>query len=252
MPATFPPFDGVLNTPLRSTYDGADFLPASQATAGYAITSNYEFAGEVDFWNLVNSVGGSQGFYFYQKIAADDYALLMKVEGDAVSSQVSFGYGYTTKAYIAVTTTGVTLGSTNGTPFRISSGSFDPIATFISLQSPASIAQRVLAKTADFAPSASVGSDEFGVNYTTFNAVGTVIVTLPSAAATSWENTFTVSAAQILRIQCPANHTIRFGSAVSAAAGKAEASSLGSSARIVKLNANTYLAVSFSGSWTVT
>ncbi len=55
---------------VSSIYDGEGVIPASSSPAGFAITSNYAGAGEVDLWSLVNRDANAQGFAFYQKTAS--------------------------------------------------------------------------------------------------------------------------------------------------------------------------------------
>src|SRR5687767_1608820 len=75
---------------LRSTYNGEGVIPASQATAGFAITSNYNGLGEVDFWSLVN---GDHGFAFLQKTAAGTAVELAAIYGDATYSEYTVSFG---------------------------------------------------------------------------------------------------------------------------------------------------------------
>ncbi len=76
----------VITGELRSTYDAEGVLPASSATAGFAVTSNYAGFGEVDFWSLVNRSADAQGFYFYQKTAASTEDLIGSLYSDATTS----------------------------------------------------------------------------------------------------------------------------------------------------------------------
>src|SRR5688572_20034488 len=69
---------------LRSTYNGSGVIPASNATSGFAITSNYEGLGAVEFWNLVNSSVDAQGWAWWQKTGAGTAQMRSALYGDAV------------------------------------------------------------------------------------------------------------------------------------------------------------------------
>lgn len=239
---------------LRSTYDGVGVIPASQATAGFSITSNYAGLGEVDHWSLVNSAAGEQGFNFYQKTAAGTAVLLSRIQGDASFFNQGFYLNNQATGFFYVDSSEISFGSSQGiAPFRIfTSGTPSFTAPNVQVCAPLQWASAVVPKTADFAPAGPATSFEYGLHYTTTGASGTVISTLPSDAGNGWQDTYTVDAAQILRLQCPASHTITIGAATSAAAGKAEASVAGASVTIQKIATNKFVATCATGSWTIT
>jgi hypothetical protein len=71
------------------TYDAEAAMPASQTPAGFAITSNYDGFGEVDFWSLVN-VAGAQGFSFKQKLSNTTYRELAYLYGGSAFAEIDF------------------------------------------------------------------------------------------------------------------------------------------------------------------
>jgi outer membrane protein W len=74
---------------------------------------------------------------------------------------------------------------------------------------------------------------------------------LPAAAA-GLNFTFIVQDADGIRVTAAAGDTIRIATAVSAAAGKIEATAIGSVARLYAINATEWIAVYAVGAWTVT
>lgn len=241
------PYPGIVS----SNYDNVGVIPASTTTAGYTISSNYGGDGAVNYWNTVNSSGGHA---WHQKTGASTQVALMFLYGDATYVSQDFYIGLDFRGGFYGDATGLHLYSTSSIPFILSSGFAPSLSgnSGVIVGSPFQYNQKVTAKTADFAPSGTLGDFEFGINYSTSGAAGLVIATLPSNAATGWSVTFTIDAAQTLRIQCPASHTIAIGAAVSAAAGKAESNTIGSSVTIVKLATNKFVATSATGTWTVT
>lgn len=77
---------GLLWSEYNSSVGSPAELPASTTTAGWAVSSNYDTAGEVDFWSTVNADGfGNQGFYFHQKTGASTAINLAAMFTDAAS-----------------------------------------------------------------------------------------------------------------------------------------------------------------------
>ena len=74
---------------------------------------------------------------------------------------------------------------------------------------------------------------------------------LPSAAA-GLDFSFMVQDADGIRVTAATGDTIRVGTALSGVAGKIESTTIGSSVRLIALNATEWMAVSMVGSWTVT
>lgn len=242
-------------------FDDANFIwtgdtrPASTTTTGVAIGSNYATFGEVDFWNTIENDANAQGWYWYQKTGASAERLVLQMYFDNTATDffilgggdVIVGFGADNSAEYAFN------GTLTEHPFLIYTNN-DVLLSGPPVIVPVGFQHNVVveAHTSDYSPDGDNGSFEFGIVATNTGASGTVIVTLPSDAETGWRNTYVVDAAQTFRLQCPASHTIRIGTSVSAAAGKAESNTVGSTVEIVKLDTNKFVALSSLGSWTVT
>jgi hypothetical protein len=236
---------------LRSTYNAAGILSASQATAGFAITSNYDGTGEVEIWNIVNA---GTGVSIYQKTGAATASKLAKFSGDATFSQCDFFVNNVSKAQLYVDAAEMAVSSTENTIdltlYAGPSGSLT--GANIIAKAPLQYCSDVINKTTDFSPSSNVAnSKDFGINYTNIGAVATVVVTLPSAVA-GWRARFTVEAAQIFRMVAPASTTISVGATTSAVAGNIQASVKGATVELEAISATEYVAMAIAGSWTVT
>ena len=93
-------------------------------------------------------------------------------------------------------------------------------------------------------------TNSFGV-FTNEGAGGTVVFTLPAAAA-GMEFEFYVVAAQTLNVTAGAGDTIRLGANVSAAAGNITNATIGGYVKLQALNATEWFASAPVGTWTVT
>ena len=82
-------------------------------------------------------------------------------------------------------------------------------------------------------------------------AAGIITFTLPAfnAALTFFDYTFTVVAAFAVTILAPAGVTIRIGAVVSPAGGTVTGAAVGSSVRLIQLNATEWQAVAVVGAW---
>lgn len=251
-----------ISAPVSGSADSSGSIPASTTTAGWAITSNYDGLGGVELWSTVHADGSlGQGFRLNQKLTATTYSNLVAVYGD--STQVFFEVGPTsngtpTGARVFVGADGTrgyngTLANDSLILFTNGGGGYslnnDPIA----LMSPILAGDEVTAKTSDYVVSGTIENLDCGRHFTNTGATGTVVFTMPNADI-GWRNTFTVDAAQVLRILMPASHTINIGGTVSGAAGNAESSTVGASVTIVKIATNKYVAVACPDktNWTIT
>jgi hypothetical protein len=107
----------------RSTYNGVGVIPASHATAGFEITSNYSGDGAVNFWNLVNKDNiNVQGFDFRQKTGAATFNVIGALFSNSTTS-VSFElYQGAATAVVAVSATEISLGSAGSVPVKFYGG----------------------------------------------------------------------------------------------------------------------------------
>src|SRR5688572_17800372 len=103
---------------LRSTYDAVGVIPASQATAGFAITSNYYGLGETNFWNLVNGDANTQGWLFSQKTAAGTFRDALSIYSEAAYVNLDM-YGSTTTFRFHIDATEVTANAVQAVPYYI-------------------------------------------------------------------------------------------------------------------------------------
>lgn len=62
----------------------------ADGSVGWKITSNYDSAAEVDFWNTVPSSGAAAGFRFFQTLASG-HANLFNIYGDDTFVEVDYG-----------------------------------------------------------------------------------------------------------------------------------------------------------------
>jgi hypothetical protein len=97
----------------------------------------------------------------------------------------------------------------------------------------------------------TITAAESGTWYSNEGATAIAPFVLPAAAA-GLRNGFIVHDADGIRVTAAAGDTIRIGSGVSAAAGKAESTTVGTSMFLIALNATEWFAVSETGSWTLT
>ncbi len=104
----------------------------------------------------------------------------------------------------------------------------------------------VLTKTADYT---LLAADNLKTIINT-GAAGTVVITLP-AATVGKQNTFYVSAAQILRAKAAGTDTIQAGASVSIAAGYVQASAIGSLITLRCLETGKWVASEIIQTWTV-
>ncbi len=92
--------------------------PASTATAGWAITSNYLGAGETNYWNTVNSTGGAdQGFGWFQKTGASSEIQYAALYGDGTFTQFDFYAGVVGATFGAQDGIDGFIGTLNAYPF---------------------------------------------------------------------------------------------------------------------------------------
>lgn len=133
---------------------------------------------------------------------------------DGASGSISFTGATTIKADVGALT--FQAASTTGLVISQSSG--------ITTSFPVKLAQTTVSnKTADYAVQAA----DMGTDFTNIGASATVNFTLPAGLASGNEVSFTVGAAQTLKVTAPASTTIRMGSTQSAAAGNIAANQVG-------------------------
>lgn len=111
--------------------------------------------------------------------------------------------------------------STTGLVISASSG--------ITTSFPVKLAQVTVANKSASYP---VVAADMGTDFTNIGAAGEVDFTLPAGLASGNEVSFTVGAAQILKVIAPASTTIRMGSTQSAAAGNIAASAVGTHVKL--------------------
>jgi hypothetical protein len=106
---------------IRSTFNGAGVVPASQTTAGFEITSNYSSLGEVDFWNLVNNENSSrEGFFFRQKTGSATSKAIAAVYSTSTFGQFDvYSPTESVNALLNATSTAATVGSDSSVPLNI-------------------------------------------------------------------------------------------------------------------------------------
>lgn len=90
-----------------------------------------------------------------------------------------------------------------------------------------------------------------GALFTNEGATGRADFTLPTALA-GLEFNFYCQDTDGIRIIAAAGDTIRIGASVSAAAGRIDSTTIGSAVKLVAINATEWIAVTDSGTWTVT
>lgn len=97
----------------------------------------------------------------------------------------------------------------------------------------------------------TITAAESGTTYSNEGATAIDPFILP-AAAEGLRFGFIVQDADGVRVTAASGDTIRIASAVSAAAGKIEATAIGSTVMLVAVNATEWIATSMTGTWTVT
>jgi len=109
--------------------------------------------------------------------------------------------------------------------------------------------RRVLSKTTNY----SVSGDDSGTQLDNIGASAEVNFTLPDPTAFAGaQYGFTVKAAFNLRVTAPTGVTISIGTSTSATAGNIVASAAYASVFLMAISATEYVALSSTGSWTVT
>lgn len=93
---------------------------------------------------------------------------------------------------------------------------------------------------------------ENGIVFTNTGAGALAYFTLPTTPSIGTTYSFYVDASVGIHIVAPASATVRIAAAVSAAAGFAESLTIGNAVKLDYLKANTWVATSVVGSWTVT
>ncbi len=102
----------------RSTYNGVGVIPASHATAGFEITSNYGGDGAVDFWSLVNENNvDTRGFNFWQKTGANTADNIGSVWGQNTHSEFDLFFGSVASSFL-VSATEVSVSSIGSIPLN--------------------------------------------------------------------------------------------------------------------------------------
>ncbi len=97
----------------------------------------------------------------------------------------------------------------------------------------------------------SITTDDSGTVFTNEGATGEAYLNLPSAAA-GLTYTFCVQDADGLRIVADTGDTIRLSSTVSASAGYAESTTIGSTVTLTAINSTEWIGMSINGTWSVT
>ena len=104
----------------------------------------------------------------------------------------------------------------------------------------------VTAKTTSY----SVLSGDSGTFFTNTGAAGTVNFTLPTASAGFWCSVYT-DAVQTVTITAPASTTIKMGGTTSASAGNVTNAVAGNCITLIAISSTQYVAIGYTGSWTV-
>ena len=121
----------------------------------------------------------------------------------------------------------------------------------------ASVLAALLALTASLgalvvdADGRTIAAAETRTIYSNEGATAIAPFVLPTAAA-GLDFSFMVQDADGIRVTAAAGDSIQVGTALSGVAGKIESTTIGSSVRLIALNATEWMAVSMVGSWTVT
>lgn len=110
---------------------------------------------------------------------------------------------------------------------------------------------RPVPKTSNYTLLDGGDNSERGCCFTNEGATGLVTLTLPTAVA-GYEASFDVQDADGIKVLAASGDTIRMDGLVSAAAGFAQSTAIGSTLRIRAINATEWIAESSQGTWTVT
>lgn len=105
--------------------------------------------------------------------------------------------------------------------------------------------------SAQAASPVTVANADSGKEFTNEGAAGLITFNLPTAVANLVYD-FIVQDADGIKIVASGGDTIRLAANVSAAAGNAQSTTIGSTVRLVAINATEWIATSIVGTWTVT
>lgn len=98
----------------------------------------------------------------------------------------------------------------------------------------------------------TLDSTQYNGVFTNEGAVALNVINLPAAAASVGQYTFIVQDADGIQIVAGAGDTIRLATNVTAAAGNAQSTSIGSAITLIAINATEWMAIAHVGSWTLT
>lgn len=183
------------------------------------------------------------------------YSAAPTVTSITLSGNTAKSFVYSDASKVAVTTSAPTNGQlligdtgnipqaaaiTAGTGISVTNG-----AHSITIATTGGGARTVTAKTTGY----TVLSGDAGVVFTNTGAAGTVIFTLPTAAA-GLTYTFVVDAVFTVELLAGASTTIQVGGTISSSAGNFQNAVSGSTITVVAISTTQWVALSATGSWT--
>lgn len=226
------------------TGTGVIRLPAATTSAGGITFGDVNLyrtgAGLMNYFSSGNMIFGIDG-------ASSNTSGFVLYRSGAEGSRIV----HSASSTLAISSVGAITLATNGSPGGTTAITLDSSQNATGVGYLQGSQVRVQAKTQAASPySVSATTDNRNV-FTNEGASSLVTFNLPTASS-NLDYTFVVQDADGIRVVANTGDTIRIAGSVSASAGRIDSTTIGSSIRLVAINATEFIAVAVSGTWSVT